>query len=211
MATLQLASLAVQLSYIVAVFACYVATLLEAGYGQRNTYWCTTGLYPQSFIITFPNPVIISLIKIRSYLELDITDHCHQVKLLHEAKFIARHLRFTIRSGYDHVCAVYRVEVQGVHKSGGNEIRGDESDVLESGGPLTTPIRQVDRSLPMAHVNEVAHAQNSIQSIQHASKGSLLGDGTERFVVQSAGRRNFISSSMVPPLWNEEDKEREEA
>ncbi|XP_023712595.1 intraflagellar transport protein 25 homolog isoform X2 [Cryptotermes secundus] len=131
--------------------------------GQRNTYWCTTGLYPQSFIITFPNPVIISLIKIRSYLvqlisverssadapqrfenlcetELDITDHCHQVKLLHEAKFIARHLRFTIRSGYDHVCAVYRVEVQGVHKSGGNEIRGDESDVLESGGPLTTPI-----------------------------------------------------------------------
>lgn len=144
--------------------------------------------------------------------ELDITDHCHQVKLLHEAKFIARHLRFTIKSGYDHVCAVYRVEVQGIHKSGGNEISSDEPDILESGGPQTTPIRQVDRSFPMAHVNEIARAQNSVQSIQHASKGSLLGDGTERLVVQSpAGRRKFVSSSMVPPLWNEEDKEREEA
>jgi hypothetical protein len=144
--------------------------------------------------------------------ELDITDHCHQVKLLHEAKFIARHLRFTIKSGYDHVCAVYRVEVQGVHKSGGNEIRGDEPDILEPGGPQTTPIRQVDRSLPMAHVNEVAHTLNFSQSLQHASKGSLSGDGTERLVVQSpAGRRKLISSSMVPSLWNEEDKKREEA
>lgn len=37
-------------------------------YRQRNTYWCTTGLYPQVFILTFPNPVIIYSIKIRSYL-----------------------------------------------------------------------------------------------------------------------------------------------
>jgi hypothetical protein len=104
------------------------------------------------------------------------------------------------------------VEVQGVKKSGGNEIRGDDPDILEPGGPLTTPMRQVDRSLPMARVNEVERTRNSFQSIQHASKGSLLGDGTERLVVQSpAGRRKLMSSPVVPPLWNEDDKEREEA
>lgn len=63
----------------------------------------------------------------------------------------------------------------------------------------------------MAHVNEVAHTLNSFQSIQHASKSSLLGDGTERLVRSPAGHRRLMSSSMVPPLWNEEDEEREEA
>jgi hypothetical protein len=104
------------------------------------------------------------------------------------------------------------VEVQGVHKSGGNEIKGDEPDILETGGPVTTPIRQVDRSLTMAHVNEVAHTLNSFQSTQHTPRSRHLGDGTERLLVQSsAGHKKLISSSMVPPLWNEEQEEREEA
>jgi hypothetical protein len=134
------------------------------------------------------------------------------VKLLYEEKFIARHLRFTIKSGYDHLCAVYRVEVQGVHKSGGKEIRDDEPDMLEPGGAVTTPIRQVDRRLPVAHVNEVAHMLNSSQPIQHASKSSLLGDDTERLQGQStAGYRKHVSSSVAPPLWKKEDEERGEA
>lgn len=79
--------------------------------------------------------------------ELDVTDHCHQVESLHEAKFIARHLRFTIKSGYDHICAVYRVEVHGVqNKSGGDEIRDDETDIPESVGLVTTPKRQAGRN-----------------------------------------------------------------
>jgi hypothetical protein len=102
---------------------------------------------------------------------------------------------------------VYRVEVQGVHKSGGNEIRGDEPD-----GPVSTPIKQVDRSLTVAHVNEVAHMVNAFQPTQHTAKSRHLGDDTERLVAQSpAGHKKLISSAMVPPLWNEEHEEREEA
>ncbi|PSN55800.1 hypothetical protein C0J52_02505, partial [Blattella germanica] len=36
--------------------------------GQRSTYWCTTGSYPQAFILSFPNLIYISSVKIRSYL-----------------------------------------------------------------------------------------------------------------------------------------------
>jgi hypothetical protein len=55
--------------------------------------------------------------------EVDMSNDCHQVNSLHETKFTARHLRFTIKSGYDHVCAVYRVEVKGhQNKSKENEI-----------------------------------------------------------------------------------------
>jgi hypothetical protein len=79
------------------------------------------------------------------------------------------------------------VEVQGVHKSGGDE---------------------ADRSLTVAHVNEV----NTFQPTQHTAKSRHLGDDTERLVVQSsAGHKKLISSSMVPPLWNEEHEERDEA
>jgi hypothetical protein len=52
-----------------------------------------------------------------------MTDDFHQVNSLHETKFVARHLRFIIKSGYDHVCAVYRVEVEGhQNKSQENEM-----------------------------------------------------------------------------------------
>jgi len=61
-----------------------------------------------------------------------MTDDCHQVNSLHETKFAARHLRFTIKSGYDHVCAVYRVEVEGhQNKSRENEI-DRETDMSET-------------------------------------------------------------------------------
>jgi hypothetical protein len=143
--------------------------------------------------------------------ELDVTDHCHQVESLYEARFIARHLRFTVKSGYDHICAVYRVEVQGVqNKSGGNEIRGDETDVPEAVGLVTTPIGQDGRNSSMARANEKAHVLKSFPSTQHTSKSSVLSDGTKRLVGQSPVEQgNHISSSMVPQLWNEEDKEGE--
>ena len=67
-----------------------------------------------------------------SLTEIGMTDDFHQVNSLHETKFVARHLRFTIKSGYDHVCAVYRVEVEGhQNKSRENEI-DRESDVSET-------------------------------------------------------------------------------
>jgi len=54
------------------------------------------------------------------------------VNSLHETKFVARHLRFTIKSGYDHVCALYRVEVEGhQNKSRENEI-DHETDISET-------------------------------------------------------------------------------
>jgi hypothetical protein len=107
------------------------------------------------------------------------------------------------------MCAVYRVEVQGVqNKSGGNEIRGDDTAVPQNVGAVTTPIRQAGRNSSMARVNEIAHGLNSIQSIQNASKGSLLSDGARRIVGQSPVERgNHVLSSVVPPLWNKEDEE----
>jgi hypothetical protein len=130
--------------------------------------------------------------------ELDITDHCHQVETLHEAKFVARHLRFTVKSGYDHICAVYRVEVQGVqNKSGGNEVKGDEA-----GGLVTSPIRQVGRNSSLPRANEKAHVLNSFPSIQHTSKSSLLSDGTGRLVGQLPVERGNH-------LWHEEVEEGE--
>jgi hypothetical protein len=140
--------------------------------------------------------------------ELDITDHHHQVESLHEGKFIACHLRFTIKSGYDHVCAVYRVEVQGTqNRSGGDEIRHDETAIHETVGPVTTLIRQGSRNSPVARANEMTHTLNPFQSIQQTSKSGPLGDGTGRLVGQSPRERgSHIMSSMVPPLWNENEK-----
>ncbi|XP_069693752.1 intraflagellar transport protein 25 homolog [Periplaneta americana] len=176
--------------------------------GQRSTYWCSTGLYPQVFVLSFPAPVPISSVKIRSYLveriaiekssaettqqfenlcetELGLTDHCHQTETLHDTKFRARHLRFTIKSGYDHICAVYRVEVQGVQGRSGESI---------------VEIPENDETAELSNVTQVL---NPFQTKRSEGLGRTLGQSPRE-------RGTRISSSVVPPLWNEEDEEEAE-
>ncbi|XP_066995348.1 uncharacterized protein [Anabrus simplex] len=44
--------------------------------------------------------------------ELELTDNQHQRESLHDGTMEARHLKFTIKSGYDHICAVYKIEIK---------------------------------------------------------------------------------------------------
>ncbi|GLH15034.1 Heat shock protein beta-11 [Gryllus bimaculatus] len=104
--------------------------------GQRTTYWATSGLYPQQFTLTFPKLISVNSIKVRCYMvrllqvekcdaekpgnfsvvcekELDPTDVEHQIQPLYEGQLSAHHIRFTILSGYDHICAIYKIEVEG--------------------------------------------------------------------------------------------------
>ncbi|XP_052125874.1 intraflagellar transport protein 25 homolog isoform X4 [Frankliniella occidentalis] len=104
--------------------------------GSRGTFWATTGLYPHSFIITFPKTITLNSITIRSYcvrsmliekcsgdlssgfetlqnLDILLTDLHHQVTKVDLDATTAKHLRFTIKNGFQEFCAIYKVEVSG--------------------------------------------------------------------------------------------------
>ncbi|XP_034230920.1 intraflagellar transport protein 25 homolog [Thrips palmi] len=104
--------------------------------GSRSTFWTTTGLYPHSFIISFPKPINLSTITVRSYcvknmlieacsgnlstgfvelktLDMQLTDLHHQVSKVNLDSTTAHHLRFTIKDGFQEFCAIYKVEVFG--------------------------------------------------------------------------------------------------
>uniref|UniRef100_UPI00398EE7BC intraflagellar transport protein 25 homolog isoform X2 n=1 Tax=Pristiophorus japonicus TaxID=55135 RepID=UPI00398EE7BC len=103
--------------------------------GNTETFWITTGMFPQEFILSFANLIKISSVKI----------HCYNVRSLSIEKSVARdpvdfepltkselerseeqlqieeftdgtsaiHLRFVIKSGFDHFVSVHKVTVEG--------------------------------------------------------------------------------------------------
>ncbi|XP_053466854.1 intraflagellar transport protein 25 homolog [Ictalurus furcatus] len=102
--------------------------------GNTETFWLSTGMFPQEFIIRFPDNMKISVISIDSFniKQLRIeksTQEDEKFYLMAEKEFEhiegglqtneipvdgsnATQLRFLILSGYDHFVSVHRVGIQ---------------------------------------------------------------------------------------------------
>ncbi|XP_035393049.1 intraflagellar transport protein 25 homolog isoform X2 [Cygnus atratus] len=101
-----------------------------------ETFWTTTGMFPQEFIIGFPKCVKISKVAIQCYLvrtlriERSISkdpvdfEQCIEKDLQHTEgqlqmeefplpDFPATYLRFIIKSAFDHFVSVHRVMAEG--------------------------------------------------------------------------------------------------
>ncbi|XP_028401137.1 intraflagellar transport protein 25 homolog [Dendronephthya gigantea] len=104
--------------------------------GNKNTFWSTTGMFPQEFVISFPSTVEIDAIKMTcsnvkqisieksseqepidfqplSQKELSNLDGQLQMDEFPMPATSTNHLRFVIKSGYDHFAAVYQVAIDG--------------------------------------------------------------------------------------------------
>ncbi|XP_043941403.1 intraflagellar transport protein 25 homolog isoform X1 [Protopterus annectens] len=104
--------------------------------GRTDTFWMTTGMFPQQFIISFSNPIKINTVTIQCYnvrclsieksasTEVANFEKCTEKELQHVegqlqteefalSQIRATHLRFTIKSGFDHFVSVHRVMVEG--------------------------------------------------------------------------------------------------
>lgn len=103
--------------------------------GKTGTFWATTGLFPQEFIISFKSVLNIQQITIFCYNVLDLEIECSKQSILDCQKWeplvkqglvqnkgeitkkeflvntSAHHLRFVIASGYDHFACVYNVGI----------------------------------------------------------------------------------------------------
>lgn len=104
--------------------------------GRNESFWMTTGLYPQEFILTFASLMTINAVTLSSYnlrklvIEkstqsapqsfeplrealLESTDNQLQTQEFKFNGLAAQHLRFQIESGYDHFVSVHEVSVDG--------------------------------------------------------------------------------------------------
>ncbi|XP_031705015.1 intraflagellar transport protein 25 homolog [Anarrhichthys ocellatus] len=105
--------------------------------GNTSTFWMSTGMFPQEFIIRFAESTQISAVTVDSYnvkhlkIEKNTSPNASQFESVTEQEFKhteghlqsntillngsnATHLRFIITSGYDHFVSVHRVSVQNV-------------------------------------------------------------------------------------------------
>ncbi|NXG47246.1 IFT25 protein, partial [Psilopogon haemacephalus] len=103
---------------------------------SSETFWTTTGMYPQEFIIGFPECVTIGKVAIQCYLVRTLRierslskdpvdfEQCIEKDLQHAEghlqmeefplpDFKATYLRFIIKSGFDHFASVHRVVAEG--------------------------------------------------------------------------------------------------
>ncbi|XP_029685945.1 intraflagellar transport protein 25 homolog isoform X2 [Takifugu rubripes] len=80
--------------------------------GNTESFWMSTGLFPQEFIIGFTHSTNISAVTMDSYNEFDHVTGCLQSNTLPVNGIVATHLRFIITSGHDHFVSVHRVSVQ---------------------------------------------------------------------------------------------------
>ncbi|CAJ1068560.1 intraflagellar transport protein 25 homolog [Xyrichtys novacula] len=103
--------------------------------GDTKTFWMTTGMFPQEFIIRFADPTNITAVTLDSYnvkhlkVEKNISQKASQFEFVTEKELeqteghlqsnaiplngsSATHLRFIITSGYDHFVSVHRVSIQ---------------------------------------------------------------------------------------------------
>ncbi|XP_006002611.1 intraflagellar transport protein 25 homolog [Latimeria chalumnae] len=104
--------------------------------GQPETFWTTTGMFPQEFIISFTNLVKIATVTVQSYnvqslsIEKSVStdpvnfEKCTEKHLEQSEGHIqteefalggtsARYMRFIIKSGFDHFVSIHRVIVEG--------------------------------------------------------------------------------------------------
>ncbi|XP_077981233.1 intraflagellar transport protein 25 homolog [Glandiceps talaboti] len=105
--------------------------------GNSESFWSTTGLFPQEFIISFSGLMDINAIKLETFqihkMSVERSVHAEPIdfEILNEKEFTptdaalqmeeftfdaatsATHLRFIIKSGYDHFVSVHRVNVDG--------------------------------------------------------------------------------------------------
>ncbi|XP_072172908.1 intraflagellar transport protein 25 homolog isoform X1 [Diadema setosum] len=105
--------------------------------GKLETFWATTGLFPQEFIISFTTMICMDQIKINCYQvkrlsiersvsneptdfeamtekDLSPSDASLQMEEFQGEKASAKHLKFIIKSGYDHFVSVHKVSVSGM-------------------------------------------------------------------------------------------------
>ncbi|KAM4616083.1 intraflagellar transport protein 25 homolog [Polymixia lowei] len=103
--------------------------------GKAETFWMSTGMFPQEFIIRFAEPMRIAVMTIDCYnvkslkIEKNTSDNASHFEAIAEKEFehteghlqsntislngtSATHLRFLITSGYDHFVSVHRVSVE---------------------------------------------------------------------------------------------------
>ncbi|NWT42542.1 IFT25 protein, partial [Chroicocephalus maculipennis] len=102
---------------------------------SSETFWTTTGMFPQEFIIGFPKCVKISKVAIQCYLgktsciayctlffiisfkiyflDLQHTEGQLQMEEFPLPDFQATYLRFIIKSAFDHFVSVHRVMAEG--------------------------------------------------------------------------------------------------
>uniref|UniRef100_A0A8D0HD40 Intraflagellar transport protein 25 homolog n=1 Tax=Sphenodon punctatus TaxID=8508 RepID=A0A8D0HD40_SPHPU len=105
--------------------------------GNSETFWTTTGMFPQEFIISFHKRITINKLTIQCYLvqtlriekslskapegfehciekELQFTEGAIQTEEFSFSELQATHLRFVIKSAFDHFVSVHRVMAEGV-------------------------------------------------------------------------------------------------
>ncbi|XP_069719248.1 intraflagellar transport protein 25 homolog [Phaenicophaeus curvirostris] len=104
--------------------------------GSSETFWTTTGMFPQEFIVGFPKCIKISKVTIQCYLvrtlriERSVSkdpvefEQCVEKDLQHTEGQVqmeefplpdlqATYLRFIIKSAFDHFVSVHRVTAEG--------------------------------------------------------------------------------------------------
>ncbi|XP_077571957.1 intraflagellar transport protein 25 homolog [Stigmatopora nigra] len=102
--------------------------------GNTNTFWMSTGMYPQEFIIRFGEMTHFSSVTLDSYnikhlkVEKNTSQNASHFEFVTEKELkrtegnlqsnsislngsSATHLRFIINSGYDHFVSVHRIAV----------------------------------------------------------------------------------------------------
>ncbi|XP_048352331.1 intraflagellar transport protein 25 homolog isoform X1 [Sphaerodactylus townsendi] len=105
--------------------------------GRSETFWTTTGLFPQEFIISLHKCVMISKLTIQCYLVQTLRiekstskdpvdfEHCIEKDLEYKEgelqieefsfpEFQATHLRFIILSAFDTFVSVHRIIAEGI-------------------------------------------------------------------------------------------------
>uniref|UniRef100_A0A4W5P8F0 Intraflagellar transport protein 25 homolog n=1 Tax=Hucho hucho TaxID=62062 RepID=A0A4W5P8F0_9TELE len=103
--------------------------------GSTETFWMSTGMFPQEFIIRLAESMKIALVTMHCYnvktlkIEKSISDDATDFEAISEKEFehteghlqtndiplngtTATHLRFIVTSGYDHFVSVHRVSVE---------------------------------------------------------------------------------------------------
>ncbi|XP_032821836.1 intraflagellar transport protein 25 homolog isoform X2 [Petromyzon marinus] len=103
---------------------------------SSSTFWTSTGTFPQEFIITLADVTSVQSIRIECYnvrklavehsissepinfeplseIELEHNESNLQTEDINVKIVQAQHLRFIIRSAYDHFTSVHRVSVAG--------------------------------------------------------------------------------------------------
>ncbi|XP_073752821.1 intraflagellar transport protein 25 homolog isoform X4 [Callorhinus ursinus] len=82
--------------------------------GNPETFWTTTGMFPQEFIICFHKHVRIERLVIQSYFDLVHKEGQLQNEEIMTQDGHATHLRFIIISAFDHFASVHSVSAEGL-------------------------------------------------------------------------------------------------